>query len=213
MSVVYKITRQDGLEYIGITNNLQSRLSSHKRSLRFSQSPIAHVEILFEGDYGECEVLEEYFIDQYHTYTHGLNCTRTGKGKSDCLGFNTLGFVFSDESRRRMSEAAKRRGPNNIGYRHSEVNKQHWSNLRKGKVWGPVKLNPEDVLEKWNCFEITQSHIDKYCTAGQQLGSQLKSKNGRPLSKERIFALSMCAIFNASPNGIMKVLKKCNLKF
>ena len=115
MAVIYKLTREDGLEYIGITNRLNGRLNNHKKSLRFSESRLVNHEILFEGPYDECERLEEMFIEKYNTFESGLNCTRRGKGRSECDGFNTLGFKFSEESRKKMSASAKARGPTNVG--------------------------------------------------------------------------------------------------
>ncbi len=35
MAIIYKLTREDGLEYIGVTVNLVKRLNKHKHSRRF----------------------------------------------------------------------------------------------------------------------------------------------------------------------------------
>jgi predicted GIY-YIG superfamily endonuclease len=70
---VYKITRVDNLEYIGITVNCKKRFSDHSRSERFSLG-IKNVEILKECDsYEEAEELEEYYISLYDTFNSGLN--------------------------------------------------------------------------------------------------------------------------------------------
>ena len=136
MAYVYKITREDGLEYIGITNRLKKRLNEHKNSKRFAALKIQTVEILFEGEYEECERLEESFIIKFNTFYNGLNMTNKGKGKSDTEKFNTLGYKFSDESRRKMSASSKLRGPRPTGYKHAQETKDNWSKLRKGKSMG-----------------------------------------------------------------------------
>ena len=70
--VVYKITRNDDLSYIGITTSFKNRLSYHKKSDRFSIG-IKSYEILFEGPYDICDLLEEHFIELHDTYKNGLN--------------------------------------------------------------------------------------------------------------------------------------------
>lgn len=72
--VVYKITRNDDLSYIGITTSFKNRLSYHKKSDRFSIG-IKSYEILFEGPYDICDLLEEHFIELHDTYKNGLNVT------------------------------------------------------------------------------------------------------------------------------------------
>lgn len=106
--VVYKITRSDGLSYIGITTEFKDRLAYHMKSDRFSIGVKSH-EILFEGPYEICDLLEEHFIELYDTFKNGLNITYNGKGKSKTSKFNTLWFKFSAESKKKMSEAGKNR--------------------------------------------------------------------------------------------------------
>ena len=74
MAVIYKITRSDGLEYIGITINYKQRINQHKRSKRFNDG-INHHEILFEGTYEDCELNEEQYISTFNTFKKGLNMT------------------------------------------------------------------------------------------------------------------------------------------
>ena len=88
MVVVYKITRVDGLEYIGITCNAKHRFACHRKSERFRVG-IQQIEILKEcNDYDEAEELEEYYITLYNTFEKGLNVTSNGKGKNKSNKFN-----------------------------------------------------------------------------------------------------------------------------
>lgn len=77
--VVYKLTRTDGLAYIGISCQFEKRLHAHKHSERF-KSGILDVEILFEGSYEQCIDLEESYIAEHDTFNNGLNSTYSGKG-------------------------------------------------------------------------------------------------------------------------------------
>jgi hypothetical protein len=96
------ITRSDGLSYIGITTNVNRRISEHRRSARF-QAGIDTVKILAECEsYDEAERLEESFITQYDTFRSGLNVTPHGKGKHGPeVKFNTLGYVYTESSRKK----------------------------------------------------------------------------------------------------------------
>lgn len=218
MAVIYKLTREDGLEYIGITKRLKERLADHAKSPRFSKSKLAKHEILFEGTYDECETLEEVFIEKYDTFNRGLNCTRRGKGRSECDGFNTTGFVFSDESRMKMSAAAKARGPNNTGMVHSELTKKRWSEIRRGKIWAPVKIDPETLINMWNSFTITPEIVSKYCKKSQKslTGtlplSELRTGGGHPITKRLVFSKEVCTYFNSTPSGIIVALEKHGIR-
>ena len=193
MAVVYKITRDDGLEYIGITIRLKDRIRDHEKSLRFSVNKISSVEILYEGEYSECENLEEFFIEKYNTYQAGLNCTRRGKGRSECDRFNTKGFVFSEESRKKMSISAKNRTDRKRGYKHSLEVRLHWSKLRKGRVFCKKKLDDAVVCEAYRAFLLTKECIARYCKKTQidMVTSEsldgLVGRGGRPLTRRNIF--------------------------
>lgn len=160
MACIYKLRRGDGLEYVGITTNLKKRLNSHKNSKRFSEYKISDVMILFEGTYAECDMLEESFIRKYDTFKAGLNLTDKGKGKANTTKFNTMGYKFSDESRLKMSISGKLRKNRRTGYRHSDEVKKNWSELRKGKAWGPIKIDKEKLLVEWKMYAPS---IDEMC--------------------------------------------------
>ena len=64
---IYKITRMDDKEYIGITIRLNKRIRDHRNSDRFSIG-IKRISILRVCDtYEEAEKLEEIYIDQFDT--------------------------------------------------------------------------------------------------------------------------------------------------
>lgn len=146
-TLVYMLTREDNLNYIGITNNIKARLYQHKKSLRFSLSKIMSVEILADcPTYQEAENLEEHFISKFDTFKNGLNTTPTGKGKNLNCKFNTLGFVFSDETKRKMRENhwSKTGKYTQKGRRHSKESRERMSIARKGKLFRKIKIELEE---------------------------------------------------------------------
>lgn len=209
MPVVYKLTREDGLEYIGVTTNLRSRLSSHKSSLRFSKLGIREYSILYENDdYNECLKKETYYINVFDTYNSGLNVTKDGKGlNGEVCKFNTLGYVFSDSSRNKMSISRKKFFANTTRrWRRTYTTKERelMSANAKGKITGPVKLSKEDTIilkERYAArpsipIEYIINHVKSsqmsLVTSGLFEFEEIKSKNGRPLSYNRAFSEVYC---------------------
>ena len=209
MAIVYKLTRSDGLEYIGVTKNLRKRLNSHKNSKRFSEKTIVQVQVLFDGDYVECEALEEKFIEQYGTYTNGLNLTAKGKGKSETCRFNTLGYKFSDESRKRMSESSKARTDRPKGYRHTAETKAKWSERRRGKVWGPVKIDKDKLISEWHAFSPTLEDM-KHMVLSVSEDGDVRFKNGKKFSYTRgklvLFKKAKSIEYNTTPEAIKRII-------
>lgn len=216
MAVVYKLTREDGLSYIGIAKDFQTRYKEHVSSRRFSKLKIKDYEILFEGDWSECDLLEEKYIKDYGTYKHGLNCTPTGKGKNPNCKFNTYGFVFSEESKQKISNSMKGKlaGVKNpmYGKHHSEATKVRWSELRKGISWRPLKIDPEKLREDFGKFSPTIEDWNRYCCKKSQISEERNEnsyigKGGRPLTKRILFAHIYAPTYKVSKAGILKSMK------
>lgn len=209
MPVVYKLDRIDGLSYIGITTNFKKRLLQHRRSPRFQELNIVTHSILFEGDYDSCEVKEREFIELYDTYRNGLNVTPTGKGKNENVRFNTLGFKFSEHSRKIMSDKAKSR-KRKTGYKHSEETKAHWRRIRKGRIFAPMKLDHNSLVQEYNMFTPSQSEIDAIPTRTNKKG-QTMFINSRPFNldsaKLHIFAKIKSMEYNVTINAIKRVIR------
>jgi hypothetical protein len=213
---VYKVTRADDLSYIGITVNPKTRFKAHSRSNRFSIG-IKSFEILHECDsYEIAEELEEKCIEFYNTFENGLNLTCDGKAGDGRI--NTLGHKYTDSSRKKMSDSAKRRGPNTIGFKFSEDTKEKWSEVRKGKRWGKAKLNDEQVLEIYNSFlnDTVKFDIDfvkRYVKSSQHSQidmlsfDELVTKNGLPLSKEALYCNYYAEMYKVTSSAIRAIIK------
>lgn len=182
MALIYKLTREDGLEYIGITKDLKKRLSSHRKSRRFSELKLINFITLFEGSYEECDKLEESYIEMYGTFKHGLNMTNKGKGKNDTNRFNTFGFKFSEDSKLKMSISGKKRANRLIGYKHNDSTKKRWSDLRKGKIWGLVKVDKENLIKQWYDFTPDINDMIHLISKTKSNNNQLFFHNGRKFS-------------------------------
>lgn len=209
-TIVYKITRVDGLEYVGITVNFKSRMYNHKKSNRFSMG-IQHIETLAECDtYEEAERLEEHFIEKYNTYKGGLNTTQDGKGLNKDVKFNTLGFVFSDETRKKMSESAKKRGWHGVK-KHSEETKKYYSLIRRGKPnFKSQKITDEEIdliVDSYNKNSIVfdLDFIKKHVKASQREATnldniyQMSGKGGSPITPVTLYSYYYADMYNVTP--------------
>jgi hypothetical protein len=195
MPVVYKLTRADGLEYIGITVNFKQRVKDHTKSARFQQG-ITYTEILFESaDYSECEERETYFINYYDTYHSGLNMTPTGKGKNLDCKFNTLGMQMSDQTRQKISAAHKGKISWNRGKQHTEKTKHHWSVVRKGKRHSS-KLSKDTV-------KMIRDEFTKFKDNFTPLGN---GRNGRPVTALVEYAKVNHTRFGLTYPGLRNIL-------
>ena len=219
---VYKITRNDNLEYIGITVNYKNRIKTHSKSSRFLIG-IKKYEILNECEsYEEAEILEEFYIKKFNTYRNGLNLTMTGKGLNDGK-FNTYGHIYSEDSKKKMSESAIKRGPNNIGVKHSDETKKRWSKNRKGKIYGPTKLTSQDWIDIYNTFindtiDFDASFVYNFVKKTQRNNindfkfSELKGGNGKPLTKETLYSNYLAEKYNVTQQLIRGIIKKNGIR-
>jgi predicted GIY-YIG superfamily endonuclease len=109
--VVYKLTREDGQEYIGTAINFRTRLCNHKKSERFSEKKIIEIEFLGEFvEYEDALRFEMECITKYDTFHNGLNKTLDGTGNHQVPHFSTKGYKFSEKSKKLMGQRSKERG-------------------------------------------------------------------------------------------------------
>jgi predicted GIY-YIG superfamily endonuclease len=187
---IYMITRTDGLKYIGITLHPKRRLREHLKTKRF-ESGIASMEILHENNsYEDCEKMEEYYINEYDSYKNGLNTTSHSKGKLNnaaCLTkYNTLGYKYSDASKKKMSDAKKGMylGENNpnFGRQYLPEELEKMSKTKKGKIWITDGVNTKlhdpllEIPEGWERGKT--QNIDKENIRQKRLGT-ISITNGK----------------------------------
>lgn len=219
-TVVYKMTRKDNLEYIGITIDLNKRMSAHSKHKRFLMG-IKKVEILKTCDtYKEAEMLEEYYIQKFDTYNNGLNESIDGKGNHLSKNFTTYKFKFSEESRKKMSESAKKRverdGPTIPQF--SEETKKKMSKNRKGICWGEKKISDKDSIMIYESYfndsltfddEFIKSKIKKSQKHNYETlkFEELKTPGGQSLTKRSLYSSYYSEIFNVHKKTIDNIIK------
>ncbi len=198
--LVYKLKRHsDGKEYIGITIDYRfhNRMSQHRNSDRFKNDSF-DVEILFEDiDRNIVEEKENEFIDMFDTFENGLNLTKGGKGYShDSSKFTTFNFKFSKKSRNKMSISAKRRGvpKSTIKALHSKDSREKRRKTITGKICFS-KLTDDDINNIRNNFETWTNEL---------IGT--KARNGKLLTKERLFSRFIHKDYGVTEAAIYKVL-------
>lgn len=163
LHVVYLLTRKsDFQQYVGITieRRIKQRMGDHKRSKRFRNDDF-NIEILEKNaDRQHINEREEYWIQKLDTFNNGLNESYSGKGYGhNSSNFTTEGYIYSEESRKKMSESAKKR-VDKEKMRQISLNqwkdpdlKKHHSDIRKGKRLRPPKISDEMVIQIRNHYE------------------------------------------------------------
>lgn len=216
---VYLITRTDNTKYVGITLNMNKRLSEHRRSKRFESGVKEHIALSACDDYSEARKLEEYFITKYDTYNNGLNMTPNGGKLKDCEKFNTLGLKFSDETKSKMCENhwSKTGSYRQNGRTLSKETKDKMSAGRVGKFHGSRKVSKDEVIViiesyKNNSIDFEDEFVKQFVKSSdkERVGSvgikQLTTPNGKSLTLEKLYAEYYARLFGVTPNAIRGIL-------
>ena len=127
--IVYLIIRSDNKLYVGSTNRnrIKKRMYEHSISKRFKGYEWKIKELYSTSNIEDCYEKEEQFIKKYDTFHNGLNESINGRGNNLSKNFTTLGFKFSDDSKKKMSETRKRK----LASGEIKPNGPTWSNHQK----------------------------------------------------------------------------------
>lgn len=143
-------------------------MGDHRRSINFRDDRF-DVKILEESaDRLHIENKEEYYIKKYNTFLKGLNKTPEGKGFGhNSKNFTTLGYTYSDKSRLKMSQSAKKRAAREGFEIRSQNAKKPWQNhayraaqskSKRGRRLSPPKIS-DDVVKIMRDEWISTKHI------------------------------------------------------
>ena len=189
-------------------------MGDHKRSKRFRGIGFDY-EILEEStDRSYIEKQEEYWIQKLDTYNNGLNESPSGKGWGhNSPNFSTLGFVFSDESRKKMSESAKKRAIKEGFEVRSQRSKDNYKDpeylakqkkAKKGKRLRPPKISDEQVVQMREHYEKEK----KQCGEEIQEYNDIAKKRGWPLkTPSSYFARKYSGFYNCSNVAIKGIIE------
>lgn len=141
---IYKLTSPSGKSYIGQSRDIKRRLGRYRISQCNGQPGIYRaikkygwdailVEILCECSADDLNSMEVHYIEKFNTLSPGGYNMNTGGG---------FDYTFSEETRRRMSEAAKgvKKNPmsvlktakSNTGKKRTQEQNEYQSKIRKG---------------------------------------------------------------------------------
>ncbi len=214
--VVYKLTRADGLSYVGITLDLKKRVKDHAKTKRFAAGIIS-VETLFTGPYSECVRLEPFFVKLNDTYRRGLNVTPDGRGKTSTARFNTYGNPCSDATRKKIGDANRGKRRPGRGPSHTLAQREKWSRDRSGKQPRNTRLTPDVVrglVDRFSSFspltdDIAPLLAKKYrhgFIAGSLCLSECRLTSGNEYNPRYHFARIVADEMSMSVNGVYKAL-------
>lgn len=223
MHYTYIIVRDDGQKYVGVTNNIQRRKSTHKLDDRFKGREF-EMSVVFESESRDAaELKETELIEKMNTFRNGLNRTKSGRGHGhNSPHFSTLGRVFSEESKEKMkmNHWSKTGKYNPKGHRHSEEAKAKMSATRKGKPKSNPKIPLEErhnMIEMWKAksLEIGANKIQErvhptqhqIATYENLMAGLLKKKNGGRFEVISMYAYHYAEKLNVTTSAIFNILR------
>lgn len=189
-------------------------MGDHKRSLRFRNDSFDYKILEESTDRIYIEKQEEYYIKKFDTYNNGLNDTPEGKGYNhNSSSFTTLGYIYSPESRQKMSESAKKRWDNKeLRKEKSIVSKSLWNNenyrnnqagKRVGKRLRPPKIddNTVDIIRQrfMSEKELCSNEIKDYNEKAKLKGWYSKTPEGH-------FSKKYCKHYNCTSTLLLKII-------
>lgn len=209
MNLVYKLTREDNLCYIGLTLNLKKRIYEHKRSVRFKELKIINIEILGKYSvYSDAEEAETNFIKEYDTFYHGLNYTPDGKGKNKFTKFNTFGLTHNVSTKEKIGYKSKERNAGKIlqeyfdtpegKIKKQELNQKH-SEFKK-TIFYPAKFNETIITSVYELYNSNPT------IKGDDLIGK-NGKNGKKINYLTLFVNEYSQKFNMTTAYMRKLLK------
>ncbi|CAL9975021.1 terminase large subunit [Vibrio phage K469] len=211
--VVYRHTNTlNGKQYVGITKRtMQDRWREHVYSAfkegslnafhcairKYGVNAFDH-EVLYVDEDHEYSVLEQferdYIIESNCIAPNGYNMTEGGGG--------TLGFKFSEEQKKQLSESHKKSYVNGKvstmkGKTHSAETKECWSASRSGVV--------QDHTRKLTDDDITSILYDYYLDR-PELDFGFVEENGLRVTEQKAFSRAVCTRYGVCDTTIMNVI-------
>jgi hypothetical protein len=172
------------------------------------------VKILFSSDERSLvESREGDYVKEFDSHKNGLNLTKHGAGYGHCdHKFTTLGYKFSEESKKKMSESAKTRAASEEPGLRRKISADNWakaeyrekqSGKRAGKRLCPPKLSDETVSKLREDFS---NALPELVPEVFKMNEYRKSRGYFLTSPERLYATRVCEIYGVSNTCINSIL-------
>lgn len=187
-------------------------MADHRRSRRFYGDDFEMTILAESENRSEIEALEEHYIAEHNTHIDGLNLSKSGKGHGhNSSKFTTLGYIYSEESRSKMSQKAKERAcrdRHKMAKRSSDL----WKNeeyrksqegKRKGRRLRPPVLSDSQVAEIRSLFESQRSQLDAIVI---EVNIERKKKGHFTTTVETYFANKYCRQYGVSKTLIRNIV-------
>jgi len=205
--ILYKLTRNDGLIYIGTTcrSRFKIRMREHRMHKRFKSYSFHYTIVLESKNYDFIQDQEPIFIKLYNSFKCGLNESINGKGNHLCPRFTTKGFKYSEASKLLMGKlrrekfktgelVAWNKGKKNC-FSAETLERLRVANLGKRRFSKLTKQEVESILHLY--FEVRPS----FDIVGKVM------RNGRPMSYDVAFSKCYADDFNVCPNNIKRIIR------
>jgi group I intron endonuclease len=233
VSGVYKITNTaNGKCYIGVSKNVNMRLETHKRWLKYNCHPNKHLQNSYNKhgeNYFKFEVLEycsieeldekeKYYIDYYDSLQHGFN-NRHG-------GYDN--FEWPEEVRRKISESNKGKvitlehrekiRKKLKGFKHSEETRKKLSELRKGKnnvnYGGLSPQHIENMRRALTGRKQSKEHVENMIKArfpGKYFTFDEKLKMYELNKKDKLTRIQIAEMYGLNRQTVGKYIKEVEI--
>lgn len=209
--LVYLITREDNLQYVGTTSfkNYKRRMIGHSNSKRFKGYNIISEILCMSKDKSFIYDLEETMISIYDTFYNGLNSTKNGKCN---FTFHYYKHIFTNECRMKMSKKAKDRYKNseNHPFKNNIITQQKRENLIIGQKKRNRRLENnfaakislvdfENIINDYiNKKELPKNYNDN-------IG--VTAKNGKKMTYMSEFCKYYATLYNITKEGMRGIIK------
>lgn len=219
-TIIYTLSDEYGVRYIGKTINLKKRYDSHinesslKRTHKekwinktLTNGGKIIMEILDICEEKDSNFIESYWISQFKTWGYNLvNLTSGGDGGSPMKGKK-----HSEDTKQIMSELAKKRKPTNGGWnkgiKMSDDFKNKISQINKGRIVSDE--TKQKISESTNGKKKKPMSDETKLKISEKKKGMVSPNKGNKYDDERKLQMSLCRLGIKRSDSVKKILSEC----